>query len=188
MKCSPGWEQGRRPLVALCHAKVCRESKPTPKPQASPRIEGQMNRTELFLGGCAGACPQPVPADLGAGPGVGSQQTHPLPFALQKTVVHRQLRGYKGPGTTDVSGFSPNGDRFSVCQSHLDINGSPGAPNPPENYTEVWEADRVHLAEFLRGQRGEPPNGSGSYEVWVVRGPWGQECFPNPAAPLSPWA
>lgn len=54
MKCSPGWEQGQRPLVAPWHAKVCRESKPTSRPQASPHTEATTNRTKRFLGGCAG--------------------------------------------------------------------------------------------------------------------------------------
>lgn len=93
-----------------------------------------------------------------------------------------KTQGAQGSGTVDVPRFSPNGDRFSACQSHLDVSLT-CAPTPV-----VREANHVHLVRFLPGQGVEPFNVSCSPlgSVWVVRSPWGQEPLPIPQGTETP--
>lgn len=89
VQCSPAAEgdEGHR----WPRAKVHRDSKIQSKAKPSPHTGGKLKRTKnLFRKGLPWACPQPVPTDLGAGPGLGSQRTHLLPLLS----AHRQVHGH----------------------------------------------------------------------------------------------
>lgn len=117
VNCLPGWGNAeghwRHRALLRCTAKA----KPKSKPKPSAPKEGKLKRKDPFWEGVPGACPQPVPADLGAGAGLQSQQTHRLPSALRKTAGRTELHGHKGSATTDVSVQPEWGLVFSLSVS-----------------------------------------------------------------------
>lgn len=109
--------------MALCCAKVCRESKPSSKPQTVLTQRENWGAGGPFWEAVAGPVLSLCPLTWGRT--IGSP---PSPLCSVKGSGTRKTQGAQGSGTVGVSKFSPNGDWSSVCRSHLDVKVSPVPP------------------------------------------------------------
>ena len=145
-------------------AKVHGESKIQPTPTLRPHARGKWkSRKNPFWESLPWTCPQPIPADLGAGPGSGSQRTHLFPCARPTD----NSVGTRAPGQWMFQGSAQMGTGFQsislpwMGRSHL------WPKHPPENDTDGLGGGQGPQAKSLPSQPVEPLAGLGPFSAGV---------------------
>lgn len=165
--CSPGMQATGGPVLGRTG-----RAKSNPHPHSGLNARGKWkSRKNPFWESLPWTCPQPVPADLGAGPGSGSQRTHLFPCARPTD----NSVGTRAPGQWVFQGSAQMGTGFQsislpwMGKSHL------WPKHPPENDTDGLGGGQGPQAKSLHSQPVEPLAGSGPFSagVWAVREPRG---------------